>query len=57
MSKAKGYCLKEILEKAAQYEAEGKQELADKWFKYAERYEEIMKRVRHNIANRQIFRK
>jgi hypothetical protein len=47
-------CLQEILDRAGQYDKAGKKELAEKWLKYAERYEDIIKRNKETLANRTI---
>jgi hypothetical protein len=44
-------CLQEILERAEKYDKAGKKKLAEKWFAYAERYEEIMKRNKETLVN------
>lgn len=45
------------LEKAEMYEKQGDKEKSKRFLEIAEKYEEIMKRNRHTLANRQILRK
>jgi hypothetical protein len=49
MYRGKMMGLQDILDKAEQYEKEGKKELAKKFFAMAEKYEEVMKRNKETV--------